>query len=428
MFNVKYHIKCIECGKTYSEDQYVTKCVNGCDSVLRTEYENKQLEVIEKNQGILKYINWLPFKNISRHLSENCSSFSMCESRKLADFIGLKHLLICRNTFRQNSNESMRTGTFKDIEAEMSFQRIIETKEYGKPFVLSSDGNVATSFIYYSNIFQYPIVLSVTEDARLNRIWSFRNSNPYVTLISMQGRCDYYNSIALANELGKNNKFVSEGGALNVARRDGIGTIMLDAARFLGHLPDHYFQSLGSGPGAIAVYEASLRLKEDGRFGKTLPKIHSSQNYPFVPMYEACQRRSRVIDSKYQDENAIELTKQVYAHVLTNRFPAYSIKGGVFDAMKETSGEFYSITNEEAVEAQKLFKKLEGYDIEPPVGITVASLIKSIESGTVNKDDHILLNIAGGGRGNMKREKFILDPEITVNKNYNFDEILKKLN
>ena len=103
-------------------------------------------------------------------------------------------------------------------------------------------------------------------------------------------------------------------------------------------------------------------------------------------------------------------------------------KAGVFDAMKETSGEFYSITNEEALEAQKLFKKLEGYDIEPPVGVTVASLIKSIECGTVNKDDHILLNIAGGGRGNMKKENFILDPEITVNKNYNFDEILKKLN
>jgi len=31
------------------------------------------------------------------------------------------------------------------------------------------------------------------------------------------------------------------------------------------------------------------------------------------------------------------------------------------------------------------------------------------------------MNIAGGGRGNMKREKFILEPEITINKNYNFD-------
>ncbi|NQV19014.1 MAG: cysteate synthase [Armatimonadetes bacterium] len=424
---MKYHIKCLQCGKTFSENRYITKCINGCDSVLRTEYEKKQLDIIEKNQGILKYINWLPFNNICKQLSENCSSFSMYMSSKLADYYGLEHLLICCNTYQPGSNESMRTGTFKDIEAEMSFQRIIETKENGKPFVLSSDGNVATSFIHYSNIFQYPIVLSVTEDARLNRIWSFRKSNPYITFISMLGNCDYYNSIALANELGENIQFVSEGGALNIARRDGIGTIMLEATRLLGHLPDHYFQSLGSGPGAIAVYEASLRLKEDGRFGKTLPKIHGSQNHPFVPMYEAWQRRSRIIDSKYQNEKAIELTKQVYAHVLTNRHPAYSIKGGVFDALKNTSGEFYSITNEEAIKAQKLFKKLEGYDIEPPVGITVASLIKSIESGTVNKDDYILLNIAGGGRENMKKEKYILNPTITVNKKYNINNILRMI-
>ncbi len=422
---MKYHIKCLHCGKIYSENQYVTKCVNECDSVLRTEYEKKYFDVVEENQGILKYINWLPFNNVSKQLSENCSSFSIYMSRKLADYFGLENLLICRNTYYPDSNESMRTGTFKDIEAEMSFQRIIETGEYGKPFVLSSDGNVATSFIHYSNIFQYPVVLSVTEDARMNRIWSFRNSNPNVTLISMQGNCDYYNSIALANELGKNNQFVSEGGALNVARRDGIGTIMLEATKFLGHMPDHYFQSLGSGPGAIAVYETSLRLKEDGRYGKTLPKIHSSQNHPFIPMYEAWQRRSRVIDSKYQDENAVELIKQVYAHVLTNRYPAYSIKGGVFDALENTSGEFYSITNEEAVKAQKMFKELEGYDIEPPVGVTVASLIKSIENGTVNNDDYILLNITGGGRENMKKEKFILNPTITVNKNYNINDLMQ---
>ena len=93
--------------------------------------------------------------------------------------------------------------------------------------------------------------------------------------------------------------------------------------------------------------------------------------------------------------------------------------------MKESSGEFYSITNEEAVKAQKMFKELEGYDIEPPVGVTVASLIKSIENGTVNNDDYILLNITGGGRENMKKEKFILNPTITVNKNYNINDLMQ---
>jgi len=53
---------------------------------------------------------------------------------------------------------------------------------------------------------------------------------------------------------------------MNVARRDGMGTVMLEAAVTIGRAPDHYFQAVGSGTGGIAAWEASLRLKQDGRF------------------------------------------------------------------------------------------------------------------------------------------------------------------
>lgn len=423
---MKYRIKCLKCGRVYSEDEYVTKCANGCDSILRTEYKKKKLEVVEEYKGLWKYINWLPIKEVDEKLLEHTSTYSTYISDKLAKHLGLKHLVISLNAYQPGKEESMKTGTFKDIEAELSFQRIFGTKDNGKPFVLSSDGNVATSFIYYSNVVKYPIVLSVTEEARLNRIWSYEKNNPYVILISMKGECDYYDSIALANELAKSDEFVLEGGTYNIARRDGIGTIVIDATLLLGHLPDHYFQSLGSGPGAISAYEASLRLIEDGRFGKKLPKIHGSQNYPFVPMYDAWKKKSREIDKKYQVESAKELIKQVHAHVLTNRHPAYSIKGGVFDVLMATSGEFYSITNEEAKKAQILFEKLEGVSIVPAAGVTVASLIKAVENEMVDKDDYILLNVTGGGRDKIPK-KFKIEPSITVTKDYDIDKVREEV-
>jgi cysteate synthase len=315
----------------------------------------------------------------------------------------------------------MSTGSFKDIEAQVSFQRVIDSTSNGKPLVISSDGNNAISFIHYSNIIGYPIVLFVTEDARNRRIWSLTNQNPYTHLISIQG--DYYDAIHIAGTFGKIDGFLSEGGAMNVARRDGVGTILLDATRFLGHIPDHYFQALGSGPGAVAAYEAALRLIKDGRFGTKVPKIHGSQNYPYIPMYDAWTEKSRTINEKYQTESAKHLIDQTYAHVLTNRYPAYSIKGGVYDVLSETDGEFYSVTNEEAKKAQSEFKKHEGWDIVPEAGVTVASLFQAVHKETINTNDTILLNITGGGREKIQEERFKIRPTIPPERDYNLNQI-----
>lgn len=423
---MKYVIKCLECGKIYPEDRYITKCVNGCDSLLRTEYNKKSLE-IENLPGLWKYINWLPVNNIDKRILKEASTFLMYNSKKLAKYLGLKNLVICLNVYRPGENGLMATGSFKDLEAMLSIQRLLSTRESGKPFIISSDGNIAIAFIYHSNIFKYPIILIVTEEGRNKRIWSYNKKNPYVSLISLKKGSDYYDCIKLADELADDDRFILEGGTYSVARRDGVGTIMLEATIKLGHLPDHYFQALGSGPGAIAAYEASLRLAEDGRYGKNLPKIHGSQNYPFVPMHDAWQKHSRIIDKKYQDESAKDLIRDIYAHVLSNRYPCYSAKGGVFDALSNTSGHFYSVINNEAKKAQKLFKKLEGYDIEPPAAVTVSSLIQAIEQKRVSKNDSILLNITGGGRNEIKKERFKIESMVSAGKNYNIKEITEKI-
>lgn len=141
---------------------------------------------------------------------------------------------------------------------------------------------------------------------------------------------------------------------------------------------------------------------DDGRFGDILPKIHGCQNYPFIPMYDAWKRKSRVIDSKFQTQSAKKFIDQVLCTALANRYPAYSIKGGVFDVLTETNGEFYSVTNDEILYVCKLFEKTEGIDIEEPAGVALAGLIQAIKKKKVNKDDCILLNISGGGFKRLK--------------------------
>ncbi len=119
----------------------------------------------------------------------------------------------------------------------------------------------------------------------------------------------------------------------------------------------------------------------------------------------------------------------MYGKVLSNRNPPYSIKGGIYDALKDTNGEMYSVTNEEAKESKKLFEKLEGIDILPAAAIAVASLIQAVEKRKVKKDDKILLNITGGGVNRLEEdfELYPIKPDITIKPHTNPKTILADL-
>ena len=121
----------------------------------------------------------------------------------------------------------------------------------------------------------------VPEDA-LPQMWITGERHPAVRLAVVRGGGDYSDAIELGNRIAALPGFYPEGGARNVARRDGMGTVVLAAVEALGESPRHYFQAVGSGTGAIAAWEMSLRLRQDGRFGDWLPRLHLVQNEPFA--------------------------------------------------------------------------------------------------------------------------------------------------
>ncbi|MDY6932450.1 MAG: cysteate synthase, partial [Halobacteriota archaeon] len=59
----KYTLKCLECGEEFA-DHYNLGCERAHNSLLRTEYEKKELEVRDL-PGLWRFIDWLPVKNPS---------------------------------------------------------------------------------------------------------------------------------------------------------------------------------------------------------------------------------------------------------------------------------------------------------------------------------------------------------------------------
>ena len=394
----QYTLQCVATGREFEDTGWVLddkECKS--PSLVRAIYAKKQIEVRDNSYGFYKFADWLP---ISRML-EGSSAPVTYRSKGLAEALGLENLYITFNGYNPAIGANMSTCSFKETEAYSVCGRI-EPKN-NKILVVASAGNTARAFAKVCSDNNIPLLLSVPAD-NLSALWFEKPLNPCVKLISCENGGDYFDAIHLSNLALKSKKFYAEGGAKNVARRDGMATTMLSAATTIGQIPDYYFQAVGSGTGAIATWEANMRLIEDGRFGTTKTKLMVAQNAPFVPMYDAWRVDSRHM-LPYDDNKARRDAEIIDAKVLSNRRPPYGIVGGLYDALKDTDGEIFAITNAAAKKAATLFEQTEGCDIHPAAAVATASLIKAVAEGKVDKEKIVMLNITGGGERKAKEGK-----------------------
>jgi cysteate synthase len=403
--NVGNHfLKCLYCGKQFEDDYFRLDCdENHQPSLLRTVYNNEGFKVDADMPGMFKFNNYLP---VARTLDVKGAPVTY-RSEGLGRHLGLKNLFIVFNGYWPEKGAWMETTTFKELEAPAVLGRVPE--DHDGTIVVASAGNTGRAFANICSKNRIPLVLVIPEE-NLKEIWSMEPLNDCVVLIAASGGSDYTDAIHLAGKITELDGFFPEGGAKNVARRDGMATTVLDAARTMGRIPDHYFQAIGSGTGGIAAWESYLRLRDDGLPGNGTMKLHLSQNHPFIPMVEAWKSCVKVFPDLDEKKSKQEI-RAIRAKVLSNRKPPYSIKGGVRDILEESSGDMYAVTNQEVLTAQQLFERYEGIDIHPAAGVALGSLIQAAREGAVGREDYIALNITGGGEARLKRESEIYQLE-----------------
>lgn len=392
-----YRIRCRKCG-TILEDAFCAFCEHCRGTLLVTEYADP-FETGDR-QGIWKF-NWLPVHSpaFEQH------GTAVYRSEWLARHLGLTNLYIAFNGYWPERGALLETCTFKEFEAAVVLQNAVENGIEG--LIVASAGNTARAFAHLSVVAGFPVIIVVPRMC-LMEMWYLESSAMVPTLAVGDG--DYSDAIDVARRISEVSGFPFEGGVKNVAKRDGLGSTMLEAVSEIGRLPDHYFQAVGSGTGGIGVWEMSERFLRDGRFGSTLPSLHLGQNFPFAAMVKAWDKGSRDLAD---EDLRPELIGQITTRVLSTRYPAYSVLGGVFDALTATRGMMYGVTNREVFESMEIFSNLEGIDIVPASGVAVGSLIQAVRSGAVGKDETILLNITGGGEVLLGREKKTYNVEPT---------------
>lgn len=417
-FKTAYKLQSIITGNFFEDHNWILDAPGEKEpSLLQSVYEQKQLRLKGDQYGIYTFADWLP---LNRTLEGSYAPVTY-KSEGLGKHLGLKNLYITFSGYWPERNIRMRTCSFKETEAYSVCARM--RPEQDQILVVASAGNTARAFARVCSDNKIPLLLSVPYDT-LDSLWfDTPIDEAFVTLISPPSGSDYYDAIHLSNQVCQLDGYIPEGGAKNIARRDGMATTVLSAATTIGSIPDWYFQAVGSGTGAIAAWEANKRLIEDGNFGSRKMNLFLSQNFPFHPLVDAWNIRSRAL-LPMDDRKAREQALEIEAKVLSNRRPPYSIIGGLFDALSDAGGKMVYVNNRESAEAGALFEKLEGMDLHPAASVATASLIHAVWAKQVPKDDVVMLNITGGGERRFAHDTGslhylkpvkVISPEVSLN-------------
>lgn len=405
----RYGLVCQGCGSIEVDDDGRLACRHPHGpALLRSTYAERRLSLRDTEVGVNRFRDWLPLKRAIPH--EGLPG--VFKAGGLARLLGLDNLWIAFSGFWPERGATLRSTTFKELEAPVVCGRMGDDP---RCLVVASAGNTARAFAEVCSSEQLPLLLVVPEGAQ-HAIWSTRPFGRSVRMLVVNG-ADYHDAIVVADAIARQPGFVPEGGTRNVARRDGLGTPVLAATTAIGELPRHYFQAVGSGAGGIAAWEASLRLRADGRFGDHVMRLHLAQNAPFTPMVEAWARRQRSLLA-CDEETALEQIRAIDAIVLSNRCPPYALAGGVFDALSDTDGRMYAVSNADVRRWIERVEGAEGIDIGPAAAVAVGALDQAVRRGEIGAGELVLLHLTEGGRRRLLADHPIhrLAPTIEMNR------------
>ena len=382
----KYNLMNVSDGRVFEDNGWSLADPQSSNaSLIRAQYGKFQPR--EDLNGLYRYACWLPIKRL---LKGSCAPVTY-KSEGLARLLGLQNLYITFSGWNPRIGAKMRTCSFKETEAYAVLARMDDSEK--RILVVQSAGNTARAFAQVCSDNRIPVVICVPQDC-LRDLWFTQPLDSCVKLVAVPHGCDYYDAIALGEKLAKDSRFFLEGGAKNVARRDGMGTTVLSCVEKMGRIPDAYFQAVGSGTGAIAAWENACRLEQDGNWGKNNMKVFVAQNTPFTIMYDSWKAGSRQL---LELEDAHHKVDVILAKVLSNRKPPYGLAGGLFDTLLQSHGDCFLADNNDIIYWMMQFRNLEGYDLLPAACVAVSALAQAVKSGAVKRDEYIMLNCTGGG-------------------------------
>ncbi len=264
------------------------------------------------------------------------------------------------------------SGSFKDRGMVMAVAKALESG--AKALVCASTGNTSASAAAYAAAAQIPCyVLLPAGKVALGKLAQALMYGAEV--IAVKGNFD--RALEMAREAAEEKGYAIVN-SVNPYRLWGQRSGAWEVCEDLGAAPDWHAIPVGNA-GNISAYWAGYRQYEEIGKIKALPKMMGFQAAGAAPLVtgEPCPEPETIA-------TAIRIGNPVSAHLAK-------------DAVKESNGEFNSVTDEEILSAQYFLSSKGGIFAEPASCAPLAGLVKLKKLGRLPKGIKVVMVLTGNG-------------------------------
>ena len=366
---------CSLCGASYPYMEHRQRCPDDGEP-LHVRLGRSAGELTQVNgAGLLhRWRQFLPFDRIVEDIDLGVGDTPLVRSRRLAERLGMEGLYL--------KNDGLNpTGSFKDRGTVAGIQRALDMGFRAVGTV--SSGNMAGSmaaFAARAGLDCYVMVSSRILPEKLGPIGIYR---PHLILVEGDYGDLYRESLAIGMDLGI--YFIVGDDPFRV---EGQKTVVLEICQQLGwETPDYIFMPVSSGGNMSGVLKG-LREMEDWGIIRQRPQVVGVQAEGSSPIAKAFADGKRSFE-RLTSTNTI-------CGAITNPNPPSGnrvlrwLEGGSF-------GRVMTVTDDEALAAQKELAELEGILVQPDSAVTVAAIRKSLQQGMLEPSARTVAILTGNG-------------------------------
>jgi len=379
MTRYDWHLECSACGTRGDPAGLPTVCPS-CGQPWLVRYPDRRLSLtdraeIHRGHGMWRFRRFLPLADGEAPVTLGEGDTPLLQLDRAAPTLGYDALWL-------KDESTNPTGSFKARGLAMAVTRAVLGG--AEAFVVPTAGNAGVALAAYAARAGRPARIyapATTPRTILNQIRWFGGD-----LELLDGHIGDCGRRAL--------EFARETGAFPMAtlrepyRIEGKKTLGLEIARQMGwRLPDAVVYPAGGGTGLIGMWLAFAELLALGWVQGRMPRLYAVQSAGCAPVVEAVARGADHCEP-WPDPWTIASGLRVPAPL-----------GGplMLRAIRESGGGAVAVSDAELSRRATEISRLEGLDLSPEGGASLAAAAQLLEAGAIKASEHVVLFNTGAG-------------------------------
>lgn len=376
-------LRCVICGRVYGTEVGQTCPQCGPEGILDIGFEYRRVRIsfnsappATREAGLWRYIELLPVDPGIARQTLRVGGTPLWDAPRLASFLGLRKLWL--------KDEGLNpTGSLKDRSSAVAVVKALE--KGAKTIAGASTGNGASSLAAMAaSAGLRAYVFVPQQSAESNVIQSQMHGAVVVRLDAT-----YSEAVRLCEKACAAWGWYPANAALNPYLIEGRKTVGLEIAEAVrGEIPDWVAVPVGDGCTIAAIWKGIQEMHHLGILPHR-PRMLGVQAAGISPIAEVYRTGK---DLEPREGNTI-------ADSIRVGHPANWRKA--VRAVRESEGDFVTVTDEEILEAVRATARLTGRFAEPAAAAAVAGLRRAVQDRTVASRDSALAVITGTGLKNL---------------------------